>query len=127
MTESAKKSNPLQEKLNWILTIAILVLVVVVPPMLCGLFYLSRVPDVRWERNNGLSMDRVWMYRERRPIGIAYQGHRVQSQYSDTEVCLETKLRFYLWGNSRLVKPATSYQKMILVDDQWQPTGTECY
>jgi hypothetical protein len=126
LDRSKKEPSPLQEKLNWYLTIFVLALTVILPPILCGLFYLSQVPDISWQRNNGLTSDRIWMYRERRPLGIAYQGQRVIWEYSPTEVCVQTKLRFWLWNRSRLASPATASQKMILVDDQWQPTGQKC-
>jgi hypothetical protein len=126
LAKSKKQPTPLQEKLNWYLTIFVLGLTIILPPILCGLFYLSQVPDISWERDNGLTSDRIWMYRERRPLGIAYQGQRVLWESSPTEVCVETKLRFLLWGSSRLAEPATSSQKMILIDNKWQPTGERC-
>jgi hypothetical protein len=121
-----KQTSPLQEKINWYLSIFVLTLTVIIPPLLCGLFYLSRVPDVSWVRNNGLTLDRIWMHQERRPLGIGYQGQRVLYEYSDTEVCVETKLRFLLWGDSRIAKAETSSRKMILVDDHWESTGERC-
>jgi hypothetical protein len=66
------------------------------------------------------------MYRERRPLGIAYQSHRVITEYSDTEVCVENRLRFFLWGSSRQAQPNTSSQKMVLMEERWQPTGEAC-
>lgn len=124
--KSGKPASRFQERLNWYLTLFVLALTLIVPPILCGLFYLSQVPDISWERNNGLTRDRIWMYEERRPLGIGYQGQRVLYEYNDTEVCVETKLRFLLWGDSRIAEPATTSQKMVLVDDHWESIGEKC-
>ena len=121
-----KRPNTWQEKLNWYLSIIVLALLTIAPPILCGLFYLSQVPDITWKHDDGLTLDRIWMHRERRPLGIGYQGQHVLYKYSDTEVCLETKLRFFLWGESRIAEPGTRNQKMILIDGDWQPTGERC-
>jgi hypothetical protein len=126
MQKPDKRSTPLQEKVNTALTIIVLALFIIVPPILCSLLYLSRVPDVTWEGNDSLSYSRVWMYRERRPLGLAYQSQRVISEYSDTEVCVENRLRFLLWGRSREAQPSASSQKMVRAERGWQPTGEEC-
>jgi hypothetical protein len=126
MSESRKQPGKLQERINFFLTIIVLAFLVFLPPILCGLLYLSRVPDVTFGEENGLSYTRVWMYRERRPLGIAYQRQSVVEMYSDTEACVETQLRFLLWGNSRLAEPNTSSRGMTLVNDRWQPNGLEC-
>ena len=126
MSGPEKKPNAAQEKVNLILTIVVIFLLIVVPPVLCGLFYLSQVPDITIGDGAGPNYTRIWMYRERRPLGIGLQSRRVVETYSDTELCAETRLRFLLWGNSRLVRPATSSQIMTLQNDQWQPTGEEC-
>jgi hypothetical protein len=126
VSKSEKSAGAVQDKVNLFLTIAVIFLLIVVPPILCGLFYLSQVPDITIGNGDSLSYTRLWMYRERRPLGIGLQSRRVVESYSDTEVCAETRLRFLLWGKSRLVRPATSSQLMTLVDDQWQPTGADC-
>jgi len=126
MSESKKQPSKLQERINLFLTIIVLAFLVFLPPILCGLLYLSRVPDVTFGGKDGLTYTRVWMYRERRPLGIAYQRQYVVEAYSDTEVCVETQLRFLLWGNSRRAEPNTSTRGMMLVDDRWQPNGREC-
>lgn len=125
MQKAEKRPTPLQERINTLLTIVVLALFVIVPPLLCGLFYLSQVPDISWG-DAPLNYSRIWMHRERRPVGIGYQNHRVISEYSETEVCVENRLRFFLWGGSRGAQPATSSQKMILVDQDWQATGEAC-
>jgi hypothetical protein len=104
----------------------VLGLMVIIPPLLCGLFYLSQVQDITWGKNDPLNYTRIWMYRERRPLGIAYQSHRLITEYSETEVCVENKLRFFLWGHSNEARGSTSSQKMVLVDQHWEPTGEAC-
>ena len=115
-----------QQELNWYLSLAVVFLLVIVPPILCGLFYLSQVPELTWERDDGLTFDRIWLYRERRPQGIGYQRARVTADYSFTEVCVETRLRFWLWGNAAQAEPATTRHQMVLVDGRWQSTGADC-
>lgn len=121
-----KQATKLQQQINWYLSLLVLTLLVLVPPMLCGLFYLSQVPEVMWQRDDSLTYDRIWMYRERRPLGIAYQTQRVIQAYSPTEVCVQSELHFFLWGSSQLAKPAASSHRIILVDNQWQSTGEAC-
>lgn len=120
------ESNTFKEQLNWYLTIITLALFVIVPPMLCSLFYLSQVPEVIWERDDNLTYDRIWMYRERRPLGIAYQSQRVIQEYSPTEVCVENRLTFFLWGRAKEAKEASSSRKMALGEGGWQTTGEAC-
>ena len=124
--EVIKKPSKLQEKINWYLTIIVLVLFTLIPPISCGLLYLSRVPDVTWGDEASTSYTRIWMYRERRPVGIGYQRRHVVIEYNENEVCVETRLRFLLWGRSDRAEPATKHQRMILVDGRWQPTGERC-
>ncbi len=120
------KQSKLQQKINLSLTIVVLVLFVTLPPILCGLFYLSRVPDITWGSDDGLTYSHIWMHRERRPVGIGYQRQRVIAEYSWTEVCVETCLRFFLWGSSSRAQPSISSREMVLVDNRWQPSGEEC-
>ncbi len=122
----SKKQSKLQEKINKSLTIVALFLLVTLPPILCGLFYLSQAPDITWESADGLTYTRIWMYRERRPVGIGYQSRRVIKEYSYSEACVETRLRFLLWGKSLKAEPSTSSRQMILVDNRWQSTGEVC-
>ncbi|RME72340.1 MAG: hypothetical protein D6784_13710 [Chloroflexi bacterium] len=112
-----------QQDLAWYLSLVVLVLFVVVPPVLFGLFYLSQVPDITWERDDQLTFDRIWLHRDRRPAGIGYQSRRVVEQYSDTAVCVENKLRFLLWRQSSTAQPATTTQKMVRVGKRWQVQG----
>ena len=126
MSKSRKQPSPLQEKLNWALTIIVLVLVLVVPPILCTMLYLSQVPDITWGNEEGLAFSRIWMYRERRPLGIGYQSQRLVEEYSDTEVCVETRLRFLLWANSSKAAPATNSRMMVWANERWQPNGEPC-
>ena len=121
-----KQPTKLQQQINWYLSLLVLFLLLVVPPILCSLMYLSQVPEVMWQRDDRLTFDRVWMYRERRPLGIGYQAQRIVGQYSQTDVCVQNNLRFFLWGSSKLAQPATSNQHMVLVDNQWQSTGEAC-
>lgn len=120
------KPSKRQEKLNWYLTIVVLVLFTCVPPLLCSLLYLSQVPDITWGDEASPAYTRIWMHRERRPVGIAYESRSIVEQYSSTKVCVENKLRFFLWGRSDRAEPATSRSEMILVDNRWQPTGEAC-
>lgn len=122
----SKQPTKLQQQINWYLSLFVLILFVLVPPVLCGLFYLSQVPEVMWQRDDELTFDRIWMYRERRPLGVAYQSQRVIQEYSQTEVCVQSDLHFFLWGRSSLVQPATSSHRMVRVDNQWQSTGEAC-
>ena len=126
MQKPTKRTTPLQEKLNTSLTVIVLALFIIVPPILCSLLYLSQVPDVTWGKDDPLNYTRIWMYRERRPLGIAYQSNRVITEYSETEVCVENRLRFFLWGSSRQAQASTSSQKMVLMEQRWQPTGEAC-
>ena len=120
------ESNTLKEQLNWYLTIVTLFLFVAIPPILCSLFYLSQVPEVIWERDDNLTYDRIWMYRERRPMGIAYQSQRVIQEYSPTEVCVENNLTFFLWSQAKEARGASSSRKLALGESGWQTTGEEC-
>jgi len=122
----ADQPSKLQQQINWYLSLLVIFLLIITPPILCGLLYLSRVPDVTWERPDQITYDRIWLYRERRPVGIGYQNRRVIAEYSDTELCAEYNLRFFLWGRSSAAQPATSTQKMVLAENRWQPTGEEC-
>ena len=115
-----------QEKLNWYLSLLVLFLFFVVPPILCSLLYLSQVPDVTWERNDRLTYDRIWLHRDRRPVGLGYQSQRVVAEFSDIEVCVENKLRFFLWGRSQSAEPGVSNRRMVYVDHQWQPEAEAC-
>jgi len=120
-----QRSN-MQQNISWYLSLVVITLLIILPPIWCGFLYLSSVPDVIWEGNDGVSFDRIWMYRERRPVGIAYQSRRVIEEYSPTEICAETQLRFFLWGQSREADPATVTQLLTLSNNRWQPTGEEC-
>lgn len=122
----AKQASKLQQQINWYLSLFVLILFVLVPPVLYGLFYLSQVPEVMWQRDDELTFDRIWMYRERRPLGIAYQTQRVIQEYSQAEVCVQSSLHFFLWGRSSQAQPATSSHRMVLVDNHWQSTGEVC-
>src|SRR5262245_13915629 len=127
MPKVEKRTPSFQERMTTLLTVVVLGLFIIVPPILCGLFYLSQVPDITWgEGDDSPNYTRIWMHRERRPLGVAYQSNRVTTTYSPTEVCVENKLRFFLWGRSREAEPATSSQKMVFVDQHWQPTGEAC-
>lgn len=123
---TTKKPGRLQEKFNRYLSIAVLALFVIVPPILCGLFYLSQVPDITWGDENSPSFTRIWMHRERRPVGIGYQSQRVVAEYSTTKVCVETRLRFLLWGESNRAEPNTTSREMVLQNNRWQPSGQKC-
>ena len=122
----SNEPGKLQQQLNWYLSLVVIFLLMVTPPILCGLLYLSRVPDVVWERADQITYDRIWLYRERRPMGIGYQNRRVIAAYNDSELCAENNLRFFLWGKSSAAQPATTTQKMVLADNRWQPTGEAC-
>jgi hypothetical protein len=116
----------LQQQLNWYLSLLVIGLIVIVPPLLCGLFYLSQVPEVNWIRADGLTYDRIWLHRERRPVGLGYQSQRRVAEYNPTKVCLENRLRFWLWAKSPLAQPAVTRQTALFVDNRWQPTGQRC-
>lgn len=122
---SSPKSK-VQEEINWYLSLLVLVLFLVVPPILCSLFYLSRVPDITWEGDDNLSYTRIWMYRERRPLGIAYESRRVVKQYSATEVCVQNNLRFFLWGKSSEAEPVTARHTMVFLNNRWQLAAGGC-
>lgn len=121
-----KEPSKFQQEFNWYLSLFVLVLILIVPPILCSLFYLSQVPEVMWQRDDQLTFDRIWMYRERRPLGVAYQTQRVVEYYSPSEVCVQNELQFFLWGRSTEAKPASSDHRLVLVDNRWQSTGEEC-
>jgi hypothetical protein len=122
----SKQPTKLQQQLNWYLSLFVVTLMLVVPPILCSLFYLSQVPEVMWQRDDQLTFDRIWMHRERRPLGVAYQTQRVVEFYSPSEVCVQNDLRFFLWGRSSEAKPSTSSHRLVLVDKLWQSTGEAC-
>lgn len=121
-----KEPSKLQQQINWYLSLFILFLFITVPPVLCGLFYLSQVPEVMWERDDSLTYDRIWLYRERRPLGIAYQTQRIVKEYSQTEVCVQGNLYFFLWGSSKEAEAAVSSRRVVWLDNRWQFTGQEC-
>lgn len=122
----SKQPTKLQQQLNWYLSLFVLTLMLIVPPILCGLFYLSQAPEVMWQRDDQLTFDRIWMHRERRPLGIAYQTQRVIEYYSPSEVCVQNDLRFFLWGRSTEAQPSTSSHRLVLVNNLWQSTGEAC-
>jgi hypothetical protein len=122
----AKKPTKLQENVNLALTIVVIFLMLVMPPIMCGLLYLSRVPDVTLGGSDNLSYTRIWMYRERRPIGLGFESRRVIRRLSETEACVQNSLRFFLWAKSDRAEATTSNLKMVLVDDRWQPAGEPC-
>lgn len=121
-----KEQTKFQQQLNWYLSLFVVTLMLVVPPILCSLFYLSQVPEVMWQRDDQLTFDRIWMHRERRPVGIAYQSQRIVEFYSPDEVCVQNDLRFFLWGRSTEAEPATSNLRLMLVENRWQSTGEKC-
>ena len=121
-----RQPTKLQEKMNWYLTVVVLILSIILPLILCGLFYLSRVPDVTWGEENSPRYTRIWMHRERRPVGIGYESRRIIETFSDTEICVQNNLRFFLWGEARSAEPVETRQKMVLVNNLWQPTGEAC-
>lgn len=121
-----EEPNKLQTEINWYLSLIVLILFIVVPPILCGLFYLSRVPDITWASDDNLTYTRVWMYRERRPLGLAFETRQLVERYTDTRVCVQNKLRFFLWGESDIAKPATSRHTMEFYDNRWHLVGEEC-
>jgi len=125
-TDTSRKPSKTQENINFYLTIVVLILLVILPPLSCGLLYLSRVPDITWGNEDGLTYTRIWMHRERRPVGIAIERQRVIKTYSDAAVCAELRLRFILWGRSPEAEPVTSKRTMILVNGRWQPVNEEC-
>lgn len=124
--EERKQPGPIQEKVNLILTIIVLIVVVIAPPIFCGLLYLSRVPDITWGDETGVSFTRIWMHRDRGAKGIGYQSQRAIEEYSGTEVCAETRLRFFLWGESKKAEPATSTRMLVFANNRWQPNGEAC-
>jgi hypothetical protein len=115
----------LQQEVSWYLSLVVLFLVILVPPLLCGLLYLSQVPDITWH-GSGPTYDRIWLYRERRPLGIAYQSQRVIKAYNPTELCIENRLRFYLWGQAKEAEESTTTHKFVRLGEAWQPTGEGC-
>ncbi len=115
-----------QERINYYLTLIVLGLFIILPPILCGLVYLSFVPDISWGDETSPSYTRVWMHREKRPVGIGYETRRVIQELDDTEVCVRTTLRFLLWQSSDIVENADRTQKMVQVNERWQPTGEAC-
>lgn len=121
-----EKNSKLQEDLNWYLSLVVLFLFIVVPPILCSLFYLSRVPDITFGGDGDLTYSRIWMYRESRPVGIAYESRRLVERYSETEVCVQNDLRFFLWGESRKAEPATSRSTMEFLNGRWQRIEEGC-
>lgn len=121
-----KEPSKLQQQINWYLSLFILFLFITVPPVLCGLFYLSQVPEVMWERDDSLTYDRIWLYRERRPLGIAYQTQRIVKEYSQTELCVQSNLHFFLWGSSKEAEAAVSSRRVVWLDNRWQFTGQAC-
>ena len=121
-----KQPSKTQQNISWYLSLVVIALLIILPPIWCGFLYLSRVPDVTWEGSDGVSFDRIWMHRERRPVGIAHQSRRVIKEYSPTEVCAETQLRFYLWGKSREADPSTASQVLTFANNRWQPAGEDC-
>jgi len=123
---SKTQPGKMKQNINWYLSWVVIALLIILPPIWCGFLYLSSVPEVIWEDSDGISFDRIWMYRERRPVGIGYQSRRVIEEYSPTEVCAETQLRFFLWGKSREADPATAAHVLTFANNRWQPTGEEC-
>lgn len=123
-----QKEEPtkLQVRINTILTVVVLSLFIIVPPIMCGLFYLSQVPDVTLGNPDNARFVRVWMHRERRPVGLGFQIRQVAERYSDDEICARTSLRFLLWGESEAVERSTQTKVMTLANGRWQPTGEEC-
>ena len=59
VSRSEEKPNAVQDKVNFFLTIAVIFLLIVVPPILCGLFYLSQVPDITIGNGDNLSYTRL--------------------------------------------------------------------
>ena len=126
MTDTRQKPGKLQEQINFYLTIIVLLLLVVTPPVGCALIYLSRVPDVTWDRDDGITYDRIFMHRERRPVGLGYQSQRITTRYGPTEACAENRLRFFLWGDARETEPVNYSQRIVFNNEHWQLTGQPC-
>jgi hypothetical protein len=119
--------STLERHLNRYVSILLLLVVAVVPTIMCGLLYLSRVPDVTWQRGE-LTYDRVWLARTRRPVGIGYETQRIRGQFGEGGVCVENKVRFFLWSRSPDLNGlnAAYAQSMVLTEYGWQATGQAC-
>jgi len=135
MTETSNQSTSLstQEKfkqdLAWYLTLLLIVLVTCTPGPLCSLFYLSRVPDVTWQRGReNLTVDRIWMARLRRgPIGVGYETQRITQTFSETDLCVTTTIRYFLWSDAGDDTTGTTYHlRYTKIGPNWQPTGASC-
>ncbi len=124
--ETKNQSTAWKKKVNLALSVVVLILLVLVPPLLCGLFYLSQVPDITWGNDQGLTFTRIWLYRDRGAKGIGYQNQHIIKEYSDTAVCAETRLRFFLWAESSKAEPATTSRELIVFNNRWQPSGELC-
>ena len=114
-----------QQNLNWYLSLVVIALLLILPPIFCGLLYLSRVPDVTFGDGTP-TYTRVWLHRERRPVGLGIETRRIVAEYSPTDICVQNRLRFFLWGRSPSADPTTTELQMTLVAGQWQPTGEGC-
>ena len=126
MSEQASPSA--NENLSFFLTLLLIILLALVPTCLCGLFYLSRVPDVTWQRG-ALSYNRLWLADVRGPAGLGFESQWVSKEYSPTEVCVENSVRFFLWsappGSAN--QDVAYNQRWVLQDGDWQPSGKNCH
>jgi hypothetical protein len=119
-----------QEKLKqdvaWYLTLLLVIMVACLPGFLCSLYYLSTVPDVTWQRGD-LTYDRVWMARERAPVGIAYETQRIHENISAEEICVVNTIRYFLWNEVEGGDQNSRYsQLMVKTDNGWQSNGQSC-
>lgn len=118
----------LRDNITWYATLLLVVIVAIVPTLLCGIFYLSRVPDVTW-RHGDLAHDRIWLARIPQPIGLGFESHRVAKSYNDHEVCVEVNVRYLLWSRPPDLgeDPNVTYSElMVLTKDGWQSNGEAC-
>ncbi|MFQ5612622.1 MAG: hypothetical protein ACE5H9_10870 [Anaerolineae bacterium] len=121
-------SDPLRQNISWYGSLLLVLIIAIVPTALCGLFYLSRVPDVTWRRGD-LTHDRLWLARVPQPIGLGFESQRPATSYSDHEVCVEVNVRFLLWsrpGDFRQDQNVSYSQVLVLTERGWQPNGQDC-
>ena len=128
--EAHPAPNPaqFQETISSILTILVIILVITTPCLSCSLYYLSTVPDVTWQRGSrDLTIDRIRMVDVRGPIGIAYETHRVDDVIDNEQVCVTSRVRYFLWRTPKEAIENASFSQLYRATEAgWQATTEPC-
>ena len=112
---------------GWYATLLALLLMFLTLNGLCFLFYLSRVPDITFRRDE-LTFTRLFLARSDGPAGIGLQTQRVTQTLPDDRRCVTVAVRYYMWKRTpQTENQNTTYSHLFAKTPYgWQSTGQPC-